>query len=180
MEKTHVIPIGAITSTAPENQLCKDLKLNWTKSFTLLGFEIDSDLNHLNKNFEKRFLKVESLIIKWERRNLTTSGRVAIAKAILQSKFVYFLQILDVHNNDLFKKIEDLLQSYIKGKSPRNWVSADASNTSHSMGGLGFFNIIKFTQALNSSFVMRYVRKTDDNWCDQVDQSLKLKPDTDS
>ena len=33
-------------------------------SFTLLGFEIDSDLNSLNINFEKRFLKVDSLIIK--------------------------------------------------------------------------------------------------------------------
>ena len=32
---------------------------------------------------EKYFLKVESLIIKWERRNLATSGRVPIAKAIL-------------------------------------------------------------------------------------------------
>jgi hypothetical protein len=53
LEKTHVIPIGAITSTALEDQLCKDLKLNWTNTFTLLGFEIDSELNHLNENFEK-------------------------------------------------------------------------------------------------------------------------------
>ena len=72
--------------------------------------------------------------------NLTTSERVAIAKAILLSQFVYFLQILDVHNNDICKRIEDLLQNYIKGKSTRNWVSAKAINTSHSLGGLGFFN----------------------------------------
>ena len=72
LEKTQIIPIGA-------------------KSFTLLGFEIDSELNHLNENFENLFLKVESLIIKWERCNLTTSGRVSIAKAILLSQFVYFL-----------------------------------------------------------------------------------------
>ena len=53
LEKTHVIPIGAITSTEPEDQLCRDLNLNWTKTFTLLGFEIDSELNHLNVNFEE-------------------------------------------------------------------------------------------------------------------------------
>jgi hypothetical protein len=58
LEKTQVIPIGAITSIEPEDQLCKDLKLNWTKSFTLLGFEIYSELNHLNEDFEKIFLKV--------------------------------------------------------------------------------------------------------------------------
>ena len=178
LEKTHVIPIGAITSTAPEDQLCKDLKLNWTNTFTLLGFDIDSELNHLNENFEKRFLKVQSLIIKWERRNLTTSGRVAIAKAILLSQFVYFLQILDVHGNDICERIEHLLQGYIKGKSTRNWVSSNEINTSHSLGGLGFFNIKKFTHALNASFVLRYVRKTDDHWCDKIDQSLKLTPET--
>ena len=73
LEKTHVIPIGAITSIEPEDQLCRD-QLNWTKTFTLVDFEIDCELKHLNKNFERRFLKVESLIIKWERHNLTTSG----------------------------------------------------------------------------------------------------------
>ena len=72
LEKTHVIPIGSHTSIGPEHQLCRDLKLNWTKSFTLLGFDIDRELNCLNQNSEKRFVKVESLIIKWERRNLTT------------------------------------------------------------------------------------------------------------
>ena len=108
-----MIPIGAITSIDPQDQLSKELKLNWTKSFTLLGFKIDSELNTLSENFEKRFLKVESLIIKWERRNLTTSGRVAIAKAILLSQFIY------------------LLQTYIKGKTTK--VSAKAINTSHSL-----------------------------------------------
>ena len=103
---------------------------------------------------------------------------MAIAKAILLSQFVYFLQILDVQSNDICKKIEFLLQKYIKGKSTRNWVSAEAINTSHSLGGLGFFNIKKFTQALKSSFVMTYMRKTDDHWCDRIDQSLKLTPDS--
>ena len=119
LEKTHVIPIGSQTSIAPEDQLCRDLKLNWTKSFTLLGFKINSELNSLNENFEKRFLKVESLIVKWERRNLTTSGRIAIAKAILLSQFVYFLQILDIHNNDICfcQRMEDLLLNYFRGKT---------------------------------------------------------------
>ena len=57
-------------------------------------------------------------------------------------------------------------------------MSADVINTSHSLGGLGLFNIKIFTQALKSSYVMRYVRKTDDHWCDRIDQSLKLTPDT--
>ena len=106
--------------------------------------------------------------------DVTTSGRIAIAKAILLSQFVYFLQILNVHNNDIFKRIEDLLHKYILGKNTKKWVSAKAINTSRFLGGLGFFNIMKFTQALKSSFVMRYIRKTDDHWCDLVDSSQHL------
>jgi hypothetical protein len=49
-EKVHVIPIGAMTSILPEDQICRDLKLHWTKSFTLLGFEIDADLTNLQLN----------------------------------------------------------------------------------------------------------------------------------
>jgi hypothetical protein len=72
---------GSTTSQSTTfDQLCRNLNLNWTKSFTLLVFEIDSELNHLNDNFEKRYLKVESLIIKWERRNLTTSDRVSMPR----------------------------------------------------------------------------------------------------
>jgi hypothetical protein len=73
---------------------------------------------------------------------------VAIAKAILLSQFVYFLQILDIHGNNICERIETLLQDYIKGKSTRNCVSSKEISTSHSLGGLGFFNIKKFTQAL--------------------------------
>ena len=87
---------------------------------------------------------------------------------------------MDVHGNNICKRIEILLQKYIKGNSTINWVSAEAINTSNSLGGLDFFNIKKFTQALKSSFVLRYIRKTDDHWCDKIDQSLKLTPDTDS
>ena len=172
LEKTHVIPIGNNTSVEPEHQLCKDLKLHWTKSFQLLGFEIDSDLANLTQNLEARLLKVESLILKWERRNLTTSGRVAISKAILLSQFMYFLQVLDVDSTDICDRIEKTLHSFIKGKTKRNWISAEMINTPRSKGGLGLFNIKKFTMSLKAAFIMRYVRGTDDHWCDKVDLSL--------
>ena len=90
----------------------------------------------------------------------------------------YFCFQITLYDKKSPINLEELLQTYIKGKSKRNWVSAKAINTGNSMGGLGFFK--KFTQALKSSFVMRYVRKADDHWCDRVDQSLKLTPDTKS
>ena len=122
LEKTHVIPIGGITSIAREDQLCKDLKLHWTTTFQLLGFEIDNSLINLHQNFEARLLKVESLINKWERRNLTTGGRVAIANASLLSQVVYFLQALDVEDSTICERIETTLHNFINEKRGTDWL----------------------------------------------------------
>ena len=56
---------------------------------------------------------VESLIKKWD------GGRVAIAKAILLSQFVYFLQVLDVEESTISERIEKTLHNFIKGKTKR-------------------------------------------------------------
>ena len=79
LDKTHVMPIGPDSN--PVNVLCPELGLSWTKSFKLLGLDISSNRSLLNRNMEKKLIIVESLITTWEKRHLTTPGRVAIAKA---------------------------------------------------------------------------------------------------
>ena len=108
--------------------LCPDLALNWTSSFKLLGLEIDSKLERLHTNIEKKIIKVKSLITLWEKRNLTTSGRVAIAKSLLLSQLVYPMQVLDLTQENL-DEIENILFSYIKGKTKRNWLSKEQIRT---------------------------------------------------
>ena len=46
-----------------------------------------------------------------------------------------------------------------------------------SKGGLGFFNIRKFTMAIKSAFILRYVKGTNDHWCDKTDQILGVTPE---
>ena len=48
------------------------------------------------------------MIKKWERRSLTTLGRVAIAKSLLLAQLVYPMQTLDLED-DTLDKIERLL-----------------------------------------------------------------------
>ena len=175
LDKTHVMPIGP--DSDPERILCPDLGLSWTNSFKLLGLEISSDLDFLNQNLEKKLLVVETLIKKWERRNLTTPGRVAIAKSVLLAQLVYPMQTLDLED-DIIKKIEDLLYGYIKGKTKRNWLSKDIICTPTSKGGLGFFNIREFYFAQKLTLLRRYAKdQTDDHWCDHLDTLLELTPD---
>ena len=176
LEKTHVIPVGPIDD--PSIELCPDLNLHWTSSFCLLGFVIDNKLENLQQNAEKKLLKIQSLIVTWERRNLTTSGRVHIAKALLLSQLVYYMQVLDLSENFL-NRTQEILFQYIKGKTKRNWLSKNLIITPKAKGGLGFFNIIDFYYAQKCTTLRRYAKDvTDDLWCDLLDQTLSLTPPT--
>ena len=175
LDKTHVMPIGPDSN--PENVLCPDLGLSWTDSFKLLGMDISSDLSLLNRNMEKKLIRVESLIATWEKRHLTTTGRVAIAKSVLLSQLVYPMQTLDLED-DMLERIEKKLYNFIKGPTKRNWLSRDFICTPTSRGGLGFFNIRDFYFAQKLTLIRRYAKdKTDDLWCDQLDSILKISPE---
>ena len=176
LDKTHVIPIGMITNT--EEILCPELALNWTSSFKLLGLEIDSKLEKLQVNIEKKIIKIKSLITTWEKRNLTTPGRVAIAKSLLLSQLVYIMQVLDFTQENL-DEVENLLYAYIKGKTKRNWLSKEQIRTPKNKGGIGFFDITKFYFAQKCSIIRRYAKdQTDDVWCDILDNNLGISKDT--
>ena len=47
-------------------------------------------------------------------------------------------------------------------------------NTPKARGGLGLFSIRKFTMSLKAALILRYVRGTEDHWCDRIDQALEL------
>ena len=176
LDKTHVMPIGP--NKDKDDIICPDLGLNWTNSFKLLGLDISSDLTLLNMNIEKKILRVESLITTWEKRHLTTTGRVAIAKSILLAQLVYPMQTLDLDDQTL-DKIERMLYGYIKGRTKRNWLSKSYICTPTAKGGLGFFNIRDFYLAQKMTLLRRYAKdECNDLWCDVLDKSLGTTKET--
>ena len=140
-------PLGGNYSTAKEDQLCPDLKLVWVSSFRLLGLDFDSRLEKLKQNYEAKFLVAEDLILKWKRSMLTTLGRISIAKALILSQYVYCFTCIDATEN-MIKKIQVQLNSFIRGDTKRNWISDDLLYTSKDKGGLGFFNLTDFIDAI--------------------------------
>ena len=111
----------------------------------------------------KQLNLVKSLITTWEKRNLTTPGRVAIAKSLLLSQLVYFMQVLDFTQENL-DELESLLYDYIKGKTKRNWLSKEQIRTPKNKGGIRY---------------ARYAKdQTDDVWCDILDNTHGLSKET--
>ena len=56
----------------------------------------------------------------------------------------------------------------------RNWIGKDLLYTSKAKGGLGFFQLTDFIDAIKITWVRRYGLGTSDHWCDLIDQSLNL------
>ena len=102
----------------------------------------------LYNNFEVQIIKVQSLIEQWKRRNLTLNGRVAIAKSILLSQFVYLLTILDTNTTSICNQEQKLLNKYILGDTNRHRMGEDYIYTKKSQGGLRFININNFVRGL--------------------------------
>ena len=92
-----------------------------------------------------------------ERRNLTLRGRVAIAKCLLLSQFVYLLTVLDATTSSICQRIQILLNNYILGDTKRHWLGEDYMYTRKSLGGLGFIKITTFVQGLKCAWMKRYI-----------------------
>ena len=87
LEKTAIIPIGG--NYEVNDKLCPELALSWEDKFTLLGFQIDNRLKHLNGNYKKCFKKVHEISRRWARCRLLLKGRITIAKTFLLLQFTY-------------------------------------------------------------------------------------------
>jgi hypothetical protein len=67
LEKTHVIPVGALDD--PKDIICPDLGMPCASSFTILGFDIDNRLQLLNNNFTKIHDKIKGIVRSWTPTN---------------------------------------------------------------------------------------------------------------
>ena len=68
--------------------------MEWTNTFTILGFDIDSKLERLDKNNDRILDKIISIIKKWKPYNLSLRGRLTIAKTMLISQITYISTVL--------------------------------------------------------------------------------------
>ena len=178
LDKTSVIPIGQISDK--NEQLCKDLKMVWEESFTILGFEIDNKLKKLDTNYDKIKEKITALIRKWKPYHLSLRGRLTIAKTKLVSQITYISTVL-TPNNSTIEEIQNLINNFVMGieNKSKHWINKDLIYTHTSKGGFGMIKLAEFTSAIKVSWIKRYtVDKIDDHWADMIDDYLNLTPDT--
>ena len=143
-------------------KLCPDQKLEWAKSFTLLGINFDNYLENMQSNFSDKIEKIEKLLFSWSYRYLTPFGKVTIVKSLGLSKISHIALVIPSPDKAMLKRLNTLFFQFIWDKRSEKVNREDSKLPLH-MGGLGMPDISKFWTAFKFSWFRRLI-STDSFW----------------
>ena len=106
VSKTKAIWFGGSCNNM--NKLCPDLKLDWDKSFRLLGIDFYNDLSDMECNFDRKINEIRSLFNCWLNRTLTIYGKITVVKTLALSKLSHPVLVLPDLSRQKLKVIENL------------------------------------------------------------------------
>ena len=100
--KTQPIWIGSMKQS--NIRYLPELGLQWGRDkFILLGIDFSVNLHEIPKiNYDKKLIKLKSLIKTWEKRILTPIGRIHIIKSLLISQFNHLFISLPSPDDNFF------------------------------------------------------------------------------
>ena len=148
VDKTKVVKFGRNRDSS--DNLCPDLKLIWTDTFTSLGIAYDiTDLENItNLNIEPKLLEMNKQIRIWQTRNLTLIGKILIIKII------HILLSLPTPSETLFIKIESLFELFLwNGSTPK--FKKQIFEKTISDGGIQYPNIRHIDATMKVSWFKR-------------------------
>ena len=143
-------------------ELCPELGLKWSKSFTLLGITFDNNLEKMQSNFNEKIDKIEKLLFTWSHRYLTPFGKVTIVKTLGLSKISHVALVIPNPNKDMLKRLDTLFFKFIWDKRSEK-VNREDAKLPLTEGGLGMPDIPKFWTGFKFSWFRRLLT-TDSFW----------------
>lgn len=137
-----------------------NINIQAIKSTKICGktYSCDPETEH-EHNVIKPIEKAENEIVRWNTRNLSTDGRILVAKTFGLSQVIYQMQNTFFSPNDL-KRLERILYKFIwngPDKIKRQVIQADYKN-----GGLKAPNIVAINKTLKMKQTLRAARSNHD------------------
>ncbi len=154
-DKTMVMPVG---SAVHNKQRLGDFTV--TNQITLLGLDINNNLDNVEDIFMKIANKINNLIQFWNRFRLSLPGRIAILKTFLLPQINYigcFLTPSDYMINGLQTLMDDLILGSLNISRDRRYLPPE-------LGGIGIVQVSTFLMAQQCSWIKRTFDGVIDNW----------------
>ena len=132
---------------------CKIFGLKWPNQIKCLGIYMghNKELNNI-RNWVEKINDVESLLMRWKKRDLTLFGKVLIIKSFAISKLILAASLLPIPENCV-KEINKILFNFLwgsKDKVKRIKVIKKVKD-----GGLGMIDVQSLFDSLKSGWVKR-------------------------
>ena len=135
-------------------QLCSDLKLIWSDSFTLLGIDFDSDLAKMDTNFRDRLEYIEKLYNNWLYRKLTPLGKITVIKTMALSQLSHVVLVCPHLGQDRANLLNKLSYQFLWSNKPDR-VKRTEAVLPVKYGGLNMPDIKTFWESLKCTWARR-------------------------
>lgn len=157
INKTQVIWIGSKKYSL--DQFLPELGLQWGRDhFMLLGIEFNVNLHKIPKlNFDKKLIKLKSLLKSWSRRKLTPIGKIHVIKSLLISQFNHLFISLPNPEESFLNKLNSLLYKYLYGTAQ---IKRDVIIREYIDEGLKMVNLKAFIASLKLGWIRRLYKTT--------------------
>ena len=134
--------------------LCPELRLDWDKSFKLLGINFDNNLENMDDNFHEKIKEIKKLLNQWFYRSLTPYGKITLIKTLAMSKLSHIAIVIPSLSSKNVIELEKIFYSFIWDKKPDKVNRKDVC-LAEQVGGLGMINIKLFWTAFKFSWFRR-------------------------
>ena len=140
-------------------------KLDWgTTEFNLLGLQFSVDLNKIPAmNYSLILNKIEKILIRWRRRNLTPVGKITVLKTFVLSSLNHVFASLPSPDKQTISSLNKLMYSFLWDNKPSK-ISRDQITNDFFNGGLKMIDLDNFVRAQKLAWVKRLILSPDSPW----------------
>ena len=150
-EKTTMYRMGSLYGS--NSQLYTQKQITWTNnSIKVLGITVSYDEKQVMMNYEAAILKVEGILKRWSKRNLSLIGRINIVNTLVGSQFVYQMMVLPAMSKPMTKRLRNNITTFLwNGRKPK--ISTKILELPKEEGGLKLVNLQTKDVALKISWI---------------------------
>ena len=152
--KTEILRIGSLRHS--NAMFYSRLPLVWSDGpVKVLGFDVFPDLDKtIEYNYNDILGKIKSIIITWQKRNLSLLGKVTIANTLLLTQAIYKLQVLPIPKN-FAVKFRKCITQFLWDQKPAR-IKYDQLIQTKDNGGLGLQDIHAKSAAFQAGWIYNF------------------------
>lgn len=172
-EKTQIVWIGS--KKYSEENICSEMNFQWTTQFKLLGIYYDVDLDKIIKlNYDKKLVKIKSIIEQWSKRQLTPIGRITLVKSLLISQLNHLFIALPNPKSNALKELNNILFNFV-WNSKCDKIKRQVFTQRYEHGGLRMVDINSYIKGLKSTWIRRLIKDNNSKWKTLLENTINIE-----